>query len=466
MAETTFNIEALKDKDAGEIALAVAKEVQVIGANTKQNFEELQKNYKSLKDTVDRTEKTGEDWQKAVKLASDISTRQEEMDKGVAALKASQEAIEVLLKRTPITGDISQEKREKLDSEIKQFAADVLSVQKKGLGVTAEDLAKFMKTDVPTTMDNYKRAFEKFARCQNDLLTPEDRKDLSVGVDPDGGYTVTPTMSARIIQKLFESDPIRQLASVESITGERIEMLVDIDEADTGWETETVTGNKTDTSRLEKKAIHVGTMYARPRATQNILDDSGINIEAWLSNKIAQKLARTEGAAFVTGDGIGKPRGFLTYANGTTYGTIEQINMGAAANLTADGFVKLKYSLVEGLIGSMTAWLMNRSSVMAAMLLKNGDGDYIWKPGFQGDPTASILSIPVRMSKTMPDVAANALSVAIADWAEAYLIVDRMGISVQRDPFTQKPFVEFYTRKRVGGDVVNFDAIKIGKIAV
>ena len=466
MAESTFNIEALKDKEANEIALAVAKEVQSIGANTKENYESLQKSYKSLKDTVDKQEKNGEDWQKAVKLAAEISTRQEEMDKGVASLKASQEAIEVLLKRSPLAGDMSPEKKEKLDTEIKQFAAEILTIQKKGTGVTIEDLDSFMKTDVPKTLDNYKRVFEKFARHQNDLLTPEDRKDLSVGIDPDGGYTVTPAMSARIIQKLYESDPIRQLASVESITGERIELLVDIDQADTGWETETVSGGKTDTSRLEKKAIHVGTMYARPRATQNILDDSGINIETWLANKIAQRLSRTEGAAFVTGDGVGKPRGFLTYGNGTTYGTIEQVAMGAAANLTADGFVQLKYHLLEGHLGAMTAWLMNRTTVMAAMLLKNGNGDYIWKQGIQNDASSNILGIPVRMSTTMPAVAANALAVALADWSETYLIVDRMGISVQRDPFTIKPFVEFYTRKRVGGDVVNFDTIKIGVISV
>jgi HK97 family phage major capsid protein len=140
--------------------------------------------------------------------------------------------------------------------------------------------------------------------------------------------------------------------------------------------------------------------------------------------------------------------------------------MGAAANLTADGFVQLKYHLLEGHLGAMTAWLMNRTTVMAAMLLKNGNGDYIWKQGIQNDASSNILGIPVRMSTTMPAVAANALAVALADWSETYLIVDRMGISVQRDPFTIKPFVEFYTRKRVGGDVVNFDTIKIGVISV
>ena len=140
--------------------------------------------------------------------------------------------------------------------------------------------------------------------------------------------------------------------------------------------------------------------------------------------------------------------------------------MGHATALTADGFIDIKYSLKEQFLGMATAWLMNRSTVAAAMKLKDGTGNYIWKPSMlASDPGSSILGIPVRMSTTMPAVAAGALSVALADWKEAYTIVDRLGITIQRDPYTVKPLVEFYTRKRVGGDVTNFEAIKIGVIS-
>ena len=205
-------------------------------------------------------------------------------------------------------------------------------------------------------------------------------------------------------------------------------------------------------------------MYAKPRATQQLLEDSAINIEQYIANKVAEKMGRYESAAFVTGDGVGKPRGFLTYDTGTDYGQIEQIDMGAAAVLTADGFIKIKYSLVEDYLNRGT-WLMNRTTVRDAMLLKDGNGNYIWKPSIAVDAPSTILSLAVRMATSMPAVAANALSIVLADFNEAYTIVDRLGVTVQRDPYTVKPFVEFYTRKRVGGDVVNFQAMKIGKIS-
>jgi HK97 family phage major capsid protein len=208
-------------------------------------------------------------------------------------------------------------------------------------------------------------------------------------------------------------------------------------------------------------------MYSKILATQKLLEDSSINIENWIATKTGERFGRLEGAAFITGDGIGKPRGILTYANGTAWGQIEQVNMGAAAALTADGFIDVKYRLREYYIERASAWLMNRTTVAAAMKLKDGAGDYIWKPSLiASDPISSILGIPVRMSTTMPAVAANALSVALGDWRSAYMIVDRLGITVQRDPYTSKPFVEFYIRKRCGADVLNFDALKIGIIHV
>src|SRR4030042_6291366 len=138
--------------------------------------------------------------------------------------------------------------------------------------------------------------------------------------------------------------------------------------------------------------------------------------------------------------------------------------MGAIATLTADGFIDLKYHLTEEFLNSGT-WLMNRLTVRDAMLLKNGAGDYIWKPSMiTTDPSSTILGLPVRMSTSMPTVAANALAIIIGDFKQGYMIVDRLGITIQRDPYTRKPFVEFYSRKRVGGDVINYDAFKIGLI--
>ncbi len=132
-----------------------------------------------------------------------------------------------------------------------------------------------------------------------DFMSPEERKTLSVGIDPHGGYTVTPAMANRIIQKIYESDPIRQLASVESITTAELQWMIDVDEAGYGWEGETQTSDETSTPKFAMKKIAVFTMYAKPRMTQMLIEDSGINIETWLANKVAEKFARAEGAASV-----------------------------------------------------------------------------------------------------------------------------------------------------------------------
>ena len=443
------------DVQEKEVYNAVQKEIASLGDNVKANYEELRKSHKKLQDLIDN----GVEGNKSqiAKLQEDIITRQEELDKKADESNKRMDDLEVLLKRP-------NKKIIEPDSKEYKAAKQLLieSIAAKGETATV-DKVKALDVDVEKYQE-YCKNFETYLRKDEKQVMPESYKALSVGVDPDGGYTVTPAMSSGITTKLYESDPIRQLARIESITTDAWEELVDWDQANYGWETETAAGAETGTPQLKKKRIPVHILYAKPRATQQLLEDSGISIESWLSNKVSDRFARAEGAAFVSGDGIGKPRGFLTNADGTSYGQVERVNMGAAAALTADGFIEIKYSLQEQYLNRGT-WLMNRTAVRDAMLLKDGTGNYIWKPGLQTDPSASILSLPVRMSTSMPAVAAGALSVALADWGEAYVIVDRLGITVQRDPYTVKPFVEFYTRKRVGGDLINYDAIKIGVIA-
>jgi HK97 family phage major capsid protein len=347
--------------------------------------------------------------------------------------------------------------------------ACAVNKSKKEYGLQIEDCDRINANPDVENYQKYQKVFNKFLRrtggSKDAIMEPEESKTLSVGVDPDGGYTVTPQMASTIITTIRESDPIRQLAAVESISTDSIEWLVDVDQMGAGWETETAPGAATSTANFNKKQIWAHTMYAKVLATQKLLEDSSLNIENWIANKIGDRFGRLEGAAFVTGTGIGQPRGFLTYGDGTAWGTVEQVHMGHATALTADGFIDVKYHLVEAYIERANAWLMARSTLAAAMKLKDGSGEYIWKPSLIAlDPSSSILGIPVKMSTTMPVIAANALSVALADWKSAYTIVDRLGITVQRDPYTSKPFVEFYTRKRVGGDITNFHAIKIGTI--
>ncbi len=452
-----------------DIVEAVKKEIESLGDNMTKNYDTLRTNYEELKHSLDEKVTDVLLTEKIDKFSTDITVRQEEIDKQTAKQKTEinerMDKIEVVLKRTPRGENKGAEISE---HEVKDFGLAVLAGQAGDNGVNIEKVKDFSVTQ--DEYGKYCTAFQKWARRYGGekvrSLDPESQKDLQVGIDVDGGITVTDAMSKTIIKRLFETDPIRELADSETITTGALTWLAEWDDNfGFGWEGETLSGTKTTTPTFKEKRIPTHVMYAKTHASQTLLEDSGINIERWLAKRAADKFARGEAVTFVTGSGVQKPRGFTTYPNGTDYGTVEQVNMGAAAALTADGFYDLLYSLKEFYLNSCT-FLMNRTTVQAALKLKDGVGNYIWQPSFQKGEPASLLNRPVRMSTTMPVVAANALSVALADWKQAYMIVDRLGLTLQRDPFTVKPMIEFYFRKRLGADVIGWDAIKLGKIAV
>lgn len=311
----------------------------------------------------------------------------------------------------------------------------------------------------------HKEAFRNYLRkgTEGDLCHLET-KALSVGSDPDGGYLVSPTISETVVKTVFETSPMRQISSVETISSDSLEVIEDNDDAVAGWTTETASITDTDTPQVAKKSIPVHELFAQPKATQKLIDDSSIDIEQWLASKIADIFSRKENTAFVSGDGIGKPRGILTYASGTSWGQIEQVNSGSAGNVTADKLMELYYSLKES-YATRAVFLMNRATIEQVRLLKDTTNQYIWNPGLAMGAPDTLLGVPVYQAADMPVPASGSLSVAVGDFKSAYQIVDRAGIRVLRDPFTDKPFVKFYSTKRVGGDVVNFEAIKLMKLS-
>ena len=315
-------------------------------------------------------------------------------------------------------------------------------------------------------MDGYKAAFDTFLRKGEEVMGPDERKALSVGTDPDGGYVVNPDLSGRIVMKVFESSPMRAYASVQVISSDALEGLFDLNEASSGWVGETDSRPETNTPQLGKWRIPAHELYAKPKATQKLLDDASINMEAWLASKVAEKFARDEANAFVVGNGVNKPRGFLTYSSGTTLpGTIERFDTGvngafAAAPNGGDVLINALYGLKQQYRANAT-WFMNRATLKLTRKLKDSDGAYLWSPGIAAGQPASLLGYPVASFEDMPDPATDSLSIAVGDMREAYQIVDRLGIRTLRDPYSAKPYVEFYTTKRVGGDVVNFEAIKL-----
>lgn len=311
----------------------------------------------------------------------------------------------------------------------------------------------------------HKEAFRNYLRkgMEGDLCNLQT-KALSVSSDPDGGYLVSPQLSSNIVKTIFETSPMRQLASVEVISTDALEIIQDKDTAIAGWTTETASVSDTTTPQIAKKSIPVYELYAQPKATQKLIEDSAIDIEAWLAAKIADIFSRTENTAFISGDGVGKPRGILTYTAGTSWGQIQQVSSGSSGAVTADKLIELYYSLKEA-YATHASFLMNRSTAQAVRQLKDSTNQYIWNPGLAMGSPDTLLGVPVHQAADMPVPSANSLSIIVGDFKSAYQIVDRNGISVLRDPFTDKPFVKFYTTKRVGGDVVNFEAVKIMKLA-
>ena len=353
---------------------------------------------------------------------------------------------------------------ERINGEISQFS-EIKSRLDKIETSSAGSLGEEKSSNA--AIEEYKAGFLNYARKGVEAgLEALELKTLSVGSDPDGGYTVTPVMSDRIIKNVFETSPMRQVAAVETISSDSLQFIVDIDEATSGgWTGETGAVSDTDTPQFAKKTIMAHEQYAQPKATQKLLDDSAINIESWLANKVSEIFSRQENTAFFTGNGVDKPRGILTYPTGTAWEQIEQISStsGTGAVLSGDDLIKLFYGLKEDYEAN-ASFLMNRATVEATRLLKSTDNQYLWKPGLDAGAPDTILNKPIIQCSDMPVLATDSLSIACGDFSRGYQIVDRIGIRTLRDPFTQKPFVKFYTTKRVGGDVANFEAIKLLKM--
>jgi len=310
-----------------------------------------------------------------------------------------------------------------------------------------------------------KAAVNKYLRRGENALSPEEHKLLASDSDPEGGYWVDSELSAMVINKVFETSPMRAVSTIETISGDALEIPDDVDEADAGWTSERAVRSETNTPKIGLRRIPVHELYAMPKATQTLLDDARINVEEWLARKVSDKLARLENAAFINGNDPGKPRGILTYPAGTNNpGQVQQVNSGSAAALTADGLRSLFYALKSPYVND-ARWLMGRTTVEEISKLKDANNQYLWQPSLEAGEPQTLLGHAIERMEDMPAVAANSLSIAFGDFRQAYTIVDRTGLRVLRDPFSQKPFVLFYATKRTGGDVTNFEAYVLQKTA-
>lgn len=299
-------------------------------------------------------------------------------------------------------------------------------------------------------------------------LTQFETKALSVGSDADGGYLAPPELDRLIESRLKQVSPMRAIATVRTTGANVFKKPISLTAAGSGWAAETGARTQTDTPSLEVIDFPANELYANLAATQTLLDDSFVNLEDWIAGEVETAFAGQERAAFVSGDGENKPKGFLAYAMATEasheWGEIGYIATGAAGAFPASDPVDKLIDLIytpKTQYRQNARFAMNRKTVSAVRKLKDDDGHYVWAPDEAGG--ATLLGYPISEIEDMPDIASDAFAIAFGDFARGYLIVDRAGVRVLRDPYTAKPYVLFYVTKRVGGGVQNFDAIKLLK---
>ena len=296
-------------------------------------------------------------------------------------------------------------------------------------------------------------------------LTQFEAKSLSVGSDPDGGYVAPPELDRMIEARLRQVSPMREIATVRTTGANVFKKPFSITAAGTGWVAETGARTQTSTPTLSLLEFPTAELYANLAATQALLDDSFVNLEDWIAGEVEEAFAGQERAAFVSGDGSNKPTGFLHYdlvAEGShVWGKIGYVATGVDGGFgttPVDKLIDLVYT-PKPQFRQNARFVMNRKTLSAVRKLKDGDNNYIWEPSADAGGS-SLLGYPITEIEDMPDIATDAVAIAFGDFARGYLIVDRAGVRVLRDPYSAKPYVLFYVTKRVGGGVQNFDAIK------
>lgn len=324
------------------------------------------------------------------------------------------------------------------------------------------------------TLARYERDFRDYLRSGRDTeMQGWHRQDFQITVDGDGGFLVPPDMNGRIVTRLYERSAMRGLVNVQATTASELEGIADTADVDAGWRGETEPVTVTTNTQLGRYSIQVEEMWAQPRASTRLIADAAVNVEAWVADKIGDRFGRLEGAAVVNGDGIKKPRGILQYPTAVTadasraWGTIQRRGTGASGAIGTnpyDVLIDLTMDLKPMYRGN-ASWLAARSTYAAYRKAKDTTGQYLWQPPVQAGMPATMLGYPIVEAEDMPALAANSDSLAFGDFREGYTLVQRAGITILRDPYTAKGWVNFYATARIGGGVVNSEAIKILRAA-
>lgn len=364
---------------------------------------------------------------------------------------------------------LTQEKVERIDRALDQTKSrlDEISLKARRPRLSGEE------GPAPAARE-HKQAFESYVRKgETQGLFEIEAKSMSVGTNADGGYLVPSETETEIGRLLTAASPIRAIAAVRQVSTAVYKKPFAITGAATGWVGETAARPETTSPTLAELQFPAMELYAMPAATQSLLDDAAVNLDQWIAEEVQSAFAVQESTAFVTGNGTNKPKGFLAYTNvddaSWSWGNIGYVATGVSgafpASNPSDKLIDFIYTLKSG-YRQNARFVMNRKTQSAIRKFKDVDGNYIWQPAATADGQASLMNFAIAESEDMPDIAADAYALAFGDFNSGYLVVDRVGVRVLRDPYSAKPYVLFYTTKRVGGGVQNFEAIKLMKFGV
>jgi len=361
--------------------------------------------------------------------------------------------------------------QDEMTSRLQQQEERLTMLDRKSFSAGRPALSTAVDLDAP-----HRKAFAAYLRSGDDdglrgLVL--EGKALNTQVNADGGFLVDPETSDRIRGVLKATSSLRTIANVVNVEATSFDVLVDHTDLGSGWATETAGLSETGTPQIDRISIPLHELAAMPKASQRLLDDSAFDVEGWLAERIADRFARAEAQAFVSGDGVDKPKGFLTHTsvdNGVwTWGSLGYVPTGAAGDFAAtnasDSIIDLVYAL-NAEYRANAAFVMNSKTAGAVRKMKDADGRFLWSDGLAAGEPARLMGYPVLIAEDMPDIGANAYAIAFGDFRSGYTVAERPDMRVLRDPFSAKPHVLFYASKRVGGDVSDFAAIKLLKFAI
>lgn len=415
------------------------------------------------------------------KLTKELNTLNENFSKLANDLRQSHEDAQE--KNTAASAEL-KEKQEKMLTEFNSLTDQMKQIQEKQAEIEKNQATLEAFANSPQGQEfNKAEAKQKELNALVELMRNGDNGEnlykrmkelnlISTDSNPDGGYAVYPQLEGIKMGRFFETSDIRAVATVKPTSRQEIITEIDDDEAAAERNNERSAASNTDTPELNELSIKIKKYDAEPGVTHEALQDMYFDAEGWLQTKAFDKISRLQNTDFVTGAGITGARGFLSYTAASAvdtyeYGKIGQLTSSVSGDFAADDLIKLLGYMKAPYVNNNTKIGMNRRTFFHKLLLKkNGFGDYLFLANLKDALSGmKFLGIDIKLWDDMPDVAASALSIVIADWKKCYTIYDRPGMILIRDIYTDKSKLKLYTAVRTGGGVENFDGIKILKCA-